>query len=107
MNKRQEILMRDMTRAIRKIVCAMNECNVDPSGVFNIEVKIPKLDPSGEFVQVVSTFNCVIAEMEEFFSEEEIKFTQQPFDKNGREIPGCVGRIFGKNVVQKMLMEGD
>ena len=106
MTKRYDILSRDMARAMRKIVRAMELCNIDPSGVINIEVTIPILDPETENVSKKSTFKCDMAEMEKvnaFFDEQSIKFIQTIYDKNGDKIVNVKGRTFGKKVVNNLL----
>ncbi len=101
MNKHQ-ILDRDLQKTIRKIVIAMQTCNVTPEGTLTVTVKVPVLQEDESVI--VSEFTCDVSEMRSWFEDEEIKFKQQGFNPEGVPIPEQkTGRIFGKKVVSRML----
>jgi hypothetical protein len=104
MSTRNETISRDLARAARKIAKAIDLCDIDPSGIIQMKVTIPLLNDKDNTVKQVSTFVCTLAEMQDLFEEEEIRFDQVVYEEgNPKPLPGAKGRIFGKKVVAKLL----
>ena len=107
MSVHEEVLMRDMTKAVRRIVRTMTICDVTPSGTFTIEIRVPKLDSENEFVEQLETFICTVSEMKDGFEVEEIRHIPVSLDKTGQRVPGKEARIFEKDVISKMIILED